>query len=224
MIGEHIALSPSFAARSVLCHLCILPIVLFGTQQQRRTSASRELESRAYARNERSGSTALGAKARATKDQRQWGSRRKDVIPNGDLPYVTSSLPVVVITSGIHVEKAFRASAPARRHKWGCTGHHHPDPSAGAGSAENVLEDWQGHKVAFNRARIRPVKLARCPGGCKEQREAPSTRRSESVWQPMHIRPIKHKLGEMTARTTPQSLMYRTAASSTIARRDSALP
>ena len=83
--------------------------------------------------------------------------------------------------------------------------------------AENLLgEIGKGHKVAFNTLNFGRFKLgAMCSGGCRAAigEAAKYAKQRKQFGQPIaDFGAIKHKLGEMTARTYAlESLMYRTA-------------
>ena len=83
--------------------------------------------------------------------------------------------------------------------------------------ADNVLgEIGKGHKVALNTLNFGRFKLgAMCSGGAARRSAKPRSMRSSASSSAMPIADfgaIKHKLGEMTARTYAlESLMYRTA-------------
>jgi alkylation response protein AidB-like acyl-CoA dehydrogenase len=179
----------------------------------------------AYALSESgSGSDALAAKTRATKQpDGSWVlSGEKMWITNGgfaDVIIVFAKVDGEQFTAFI-VEKGFPGvSAGKEEHKMGLHGSSTTpivlqDARVPAG---NVLgEIGKGHKVALNTLNFGRFKLgAMCSGGCKsaigEAAKYASERRQFD--QPIAgFGAIKHKLGEMTARTYAlESLMYRTA-------------
>jgi len=230
LVSEGIAPVASFAATyGAQANLCILPIVLFGTpdQQQRYLPklVSGELTG-AYALSESgSGSDALAARARA--DRREDGSYvlsgEKMWITNGgfaDVIVVFAKVDGELFTAFI-VDRAFGGvTSGPEEHKMGLHG-----SSTTAlllqdvvVPAANVLgEVGRGHKVAFNVLNFGRFKLgAMCLGGAKAAianaaRYAAERRQFGQAIAAFGA--IRHKLGEMTARTYAlESLMFRTAA------------
>ena len=229
IVSEQIARVASFGATfGAQANLCILPIYLFGTEAQKQQYlpglVAGELVG-AYALSESgSGSDALAAKTRATKQpDGSWVlSGEKMWITNGgfaDVIIVFAKVDGEQFTAFI-VEKGFPGvSAGKEEHKMGLHGSSTTpivlqDARVPAG---NVLgEIGKGHKVALNTLNFGRFKLgAMCSGGCKsaigEAAKYASQRRQFD--QPIAgFGAIKHKLGEMTARTYAlESLMYRTA-------------
>jgi alkylation response protein AidB-like acyl-CoA dehydrogenase len=229
IVSERIARSASFGATyGAQANLCILPILLFGTDEQKQRYlpglVSGEVVG-AYALSESgSGSDALGARARATRqpDGSFRLSGEKMWITNGGFADV---IIVFAKVDGEHfsafiVERAFGGVTSGKEeHKMGLHGSSTtpvilqdvPVPAA------NLLgELGKGHKVAFNVLNFGRLKLgAMCTGGSKgaigESARYAATRRQFD--QPIaSFGAIRHKLGEMTARTYAlEALMYRTA-------------
>ncbi len=229
IVSENIARSASFGATyGAQANLSILPILMFGTDDQK----SRYLPGLvagdligAYALSEAgSGSDALSARARA--DRQPDGSFRlsgeKMWITNGgfaDLFIVFAKVDGEHFSAFI-VERAFGGvTSGNEEHKMGLHGSSTtplllqdvPVPAA------NLLgEIGRGHKVAFNVLNFGRFKLgAMCLGGCRlaigESARYAATRRQ--FGEPIaSFGAVRHKLGEMTARTYAlEALMFRTA-------------
>ena len=230
IVSENIARSASFGATyGAQANLSILPIAMFGTDDQK----SRYLPGLvagdligAYALSEAgSGSDALSARARA--DRQPDGSFRlsgeKMWITNGgfaDLFIVFAKVDGEHFSAFI-VERAFGGvTSGHEEHKMGLHGSSTtplllqdvPVPAA------NLLgEVGRGHKVAFNVLNFGRFKLgAMCLGGCRlaigESSRYAATRRQ--FGEPIaSFGAVRHKLGEMTARTYAlEALMFRTAS------------
>jgi alkylation response protein AidB-like acyl-CoA dehydrogenase len=229
IVSEHVARSASFgAAYGAQANLCILPILMFGTDDQKQRYLPKLVSGEligAYALSESgSGSDALGARAKATRqpDGSFRLSGEKMWITNGGFADV---IVVFAKVDGEHfsafiVERAFGGVTSGKEeHKMGLHGSSTtpiilqdvPVPAA------NLLgEIGRGHKVAFNVLNFGRFKLgAMCTGGCKgaigEAAKYAASRRQ--FGQPIaSFGAIRHKLGEMTARTYAlEALMYRTA-------------
>jgi alkylation response protein AidB-like acyl-CoA dehydrogenase len=229
IVSERVARSASFGATfGAQANLCILPILMFGTDDQKQRYLPRLVSGEmtgAYALSESgSGSDALGARAKAVRHAD--GSYRltgeKMWITNGGFADV---IIVFAKVGGEHfsafiVERAFGGVTSGKEeHKMGLHGSSTtplilqdvPVPAA------NLLgEIGRGHKVAFNVLNFGRLKLgAMCTGGCKgaiaESARYASERRQ--FGQPIaRFGAIRHKLGDMTARTYAlEALMYRTA-------------
>ena len=229
IVSERVARSASFgAAFGAQANLCILPILLFGTDEQKQRYLPRLVSGEivgAYALSESgSGSDALGARARATRqaDGSFRLSGEKMWITNGGFADVIIVFAKVdgELFSAFIVERAFGGVTSGKEeHKMGLHGSSTtpvilqdvPVPAA------NLLgEIGKGHKVAFNVLNFGRLKLgAMCTGGSKsaigESAKYAATRRQFD--QPIaSFGAIKHKLGEMTVRTYAiEALMYRTA-------------
>jgi alkylation response protein AidB-like acyl-CoA dehydrogenase len=229
VVVEHIARSASFATTfGGQANLSVLPIVLFGTEGQKAKYLPRLIAGEiigAYALSEAgSGSDALAAKTRATKQaDGSWRlSGEKMWISNGgfaDLFIVFAKVDGEQFTAFI-VERAFGGLTSGKEeHKMGLHGSSTttilfqdvPVP------AENVLgEIGRGHKVALNTLNYGRFSLgAMCAGGSRGAigDAAKYAANRKQFGQPIAaFGAIKHKLGEMTARTyAAESLAYRTA-------------
>jgi alkylation response protein AidB-like acyl-CoA dehydrogenase len=228
-VVERIGPSASFATTfGGQANLCILPLVLFGTPEQKQRYLPRLVTGElvgAYALSESgSGSDALAAKTRATKlPDGSWSlSGEKMWISNGgfaDLFIIFAKVDGEHFTAFI-VERAFSGVTSGKEeHKMGLHGSsttpillqevHVP--------AGNVLgEIGKGHKVALNTLNYGRFSLgAMCTGGCRAAlgMAAKYAAQRRQFGQPIaSFGAIKHKLGEMTARTYAlESLAYRTA-------------
>jgi alkylation response protein AidB-like acyl-CoA dehydrogenase len=229
IVADHIARSASFAVTyGGQANLCILPIVLFGTEEQKRRYlpglVAGDLVG-AYALSESgSGSDALAAKTRATKQaDGSWVlSGEKMWITNGgfaDVIIVFAKVDGEHFTAFI-VEKRFPGvSAGKEEHKMGIHGSSTTpillqDAVVPAG---NVLgEIGKGHKVALNTLNFGRFKLgAMCIGGSRTAIGDAATYAAQrrQFGEPIaNFGAIKHKLGEMFSRTYAiESLTYRTA-------------
>ena len=229
IVAERIARSASFATSyGGQANLCILPLVLFGTDAQKQTYLPKLVSGElvgAYALSESgSGSDALAARTRATRaaDGSWTLNGEKMWITNGgfaDVIIVFAKVDGEAFTAFI-VEKRFPGvSAGKEEHKMGIHGSSTTpivlqDAQVPAG---NVLgEIGKGHKVALNTLNFGRFKLgAMSAGGCRTAigDSARYAKQRKQFGQPIaEFGAIKHKLGEMTARTyAMESVMYRTA-------------
>ncbi len=229
IVSERVAKVASFAATfGAQANLCILPIYLFGTDAQKHKYlpglVSGDLVG-AYALSESgSGSDALSARTRATKQpDGSWVlSGEKMWITNGGFADV---IVVFAKVDGEHftafiVERNFPGVASGKEeHKMGLHGSSTTPILLQDAKipADNVLgEIGKGHKVALNTLNFGRFKLgAMCTGGCKSAIGDAARYAAErhQFGQPIAaFGAIKHKLGEMIARTYAlESLMYRTA-------------
>ena len=228
IVAESVARSASFGATFGGCaNLCILPIFLFGTEEQKQKYLPKLVAGEivgAYALSESgSGSDALGAKARATKQaDGSW-------VLNGEKMWITNGgfADVIIVfakVNGEHftafiVEKSFPGvSAGKEEHKMGLHGSSTTPIllQDARVPAENLLgEIGKGHKVALNTLNFGRFKLgAMCAGGCKAaigEATKYASQRKQFGQSIATFGAIKHKLGEMTARTYAiESLVYRT--------------
>ena len=229
VVVERIARSASFATTfGGQANLCILPLVLFGTPAQKEkylpTLVTGELVG-AYALSESgSGSDALAAKTRATRQaDGSW-------VLNGEKMWITNGgfADVIIVfakVDGEHftafiVERSFPGvSSGKEEHKMGLHGSSTTPILLQEAKvpADNVLgEIGKGHKVALNTLNYGRFSLgSMCAGGCRgvigDSAKYAAARRQ--FGQPIaSFGAIKHKLGEMTARTYAiESLVYRTA-------------
>jgi alkylation response protein AidB-like acyl-CoA dehydrogenase len=229
VVVERIARAPSFATTfGGQANLSILPLVLFGTGEQKARYLPKLLSGEligAYALSESgSGSDALAAKTRATKlPDGSWSlTGEKMWITNGgfaDLFIVFAKVDGEHFTAFI-VERQFAGvSSGKEEHKMGLQGSSTTPIilQEARVPADNVLgEIGKGHKVALNTLNYGRFSLgAMCVGGCRaaigDAAKYASQRRQ--FGQPIAtFGAIKHKLGEMIARTyAVESLSYRTA-------------
>src|SRR5688572_1640911 len=229
VVVERLARAASFAtAFGGQANLCILPLVMFGTDEQKArylpTLVAGEIIG-AYALSESgSGSDALAARTRA--DRQPDGSwllnGEKMWITNGgfaDLIVVFAKVDGEQFTAFL-VERGFPGvSSGKEEHKMGLHGSSTTpillqDARVPAG---NVLGDvGKGHKVALNTLNYGRFSLgAMCVGGARaaiaDSASYAASRRQ--FGQPIaSFGAIRHKLGEMIARTyAVESLVYRTA-------------
>jgi alkylation response protein AidB-like acyl-CoA dehydrogenase len=229
VVVERIARSASFATTfGGQANLCILPLVLFGTPAQQQKYLPKLVAGEivgAYALSESgSGSDALAAKTRATK-QADGGwvlNGEKMWISNGgfaDVIIVFAKVDGEHFTAFI-VERGFPGvSAGKEEHKMGLHGSSTTPIilQDARVPADNVLgEIGKGHKVALNTLNYGRFSLgAMCVGGCRGAigDSAKYAAQRRQFGQPIaSFGAIKHKLGEMIARTyAAESLIYRTA-------------
>ena len=224
-MGESASFGATFGAHA---NLMILPLALFGTELQKRKYLPRLLTADlvgAYCLSEPgSGSDALGAKARATRQPD--GS----FVLNGEKTWITNGgfadLYIVFAKvdgdqfSAFIVERAFDGvSSGKEEHKMGLHGSSTTpvilqDVRV---PAENVLgEIGKGHKIAFNVLNFARFKLgAMCGGGARSVigEAARYAAQRKQFDQPIaSFGAIKHKIGEMVVRAYAlESLTYRTA-------------
>jgi alkylation response protein AidB-like acyl-CoA dehydrogenase len=229
IVSEKMARSASFVATfGAHANLMILPLSLFGTEAQKQKYLPRLLSGEligAYCLSEPgSGSDALGAKTRATRQAD--GS----FVLNGEKAWITNGgfADVFIIfakVDGEHfsafiVERAFPGVTSGKEeHKMGLHGSSTTpivlqDVKV---PAENLIgEVGKGHKIAFNVLNFARFKLgAMCGGGAKEAigEAAKYAGQRKQFGQPIaSFGAIKHKLGEMIVRAyAVESLNYRTA-------------
>jgi alkylation response protein AidB-like acyl-CoA dehydrogenase len=228
VVSEKLARSASFGATfGAHANLTIVPLVLFGSEAQKRKYLPKLLSGEiigAYGLSESgSGSDALGARTKATRqpDGSFVLNGEKMWITNGgfaDLFVVFAKVDGEQFTAFL-VERAFGVKSGKEEHKMGLHGSSttpliFQDVKV---PAENVLgEVGKGHKVAFNVLNFARFKLgAMCGGGAigaiSESAKYAATRRQ--FGQPIaSFGAIKHKIGEMVVRTYAiESLLYRTA-------------
>ena len=237
VVAEHISRGASFNVTfGGQTNLSVLPIVLFGTEDQKDRYLPRLISGEivgAYALSESgSGSDALAARTRATRQSDgSWIlNGEKMWISNGgfaDLFIVfarandssaVASAQADQFTAFI-VERTFPGvSAGSEEHKMGLHGSSTTPillQDARIPDGQVLGEVGKGHKVALNTLNFGRFKLgAMCIGGCRgviaESARYAAQRRQFN--QPIaSFGAIKHKLGEMTARTYAiESLLYRT--------------
>ena len=228
VVSERIARTASLAAAyGAQANLTIIPIVLFGTDQQKAKYLPGLVSGEtigAYALSESgSGSDALAARTRATRQaDGSWVlNGEKMWITNGgfaDVFIIFAQADGDAFTAFI-VERAFGVKSGNEEHKMGLHGSSTTpillqDVRV---PADNLLgEIGKGHKVALNTLNFGRFKLgAMCSGGCRAAigEAAKYAKQRKQFGHPIaDFGAIKYKLGEMTARTYAlESLMYRTA-------------
>jgi alkylation response protein AidB-like acyl-CoA dehydrogenase len=229
VVVERIARSASFATTfGGQANLSILPLLLFGTPEQKSRYLPKLLTGEmvgAYALSESgSGSDALAARTRAVKQpDGSWRlTGEKMWITNGgfaDLIVVFAQVDGDKFTAFL-VERSFPGvSTGKEEHKMGLHGSSTTPVLLQEAQvpAENVLgEIGRGHKVALNTLNYGRFSLgAMCVGGCRDAlgesaRYAAERRQFDKPIAEFGA--IRHKLGEMVARTyAVESLVYRTA-------------
>ena len=229
VVVERIARSASFATTyGGQANLCVLPLVLFGTAEQKTRYLPRLISGElvgAYALSESgSGSDAMAAKTRAV--QQPDGSW----VLNGEKMWISNGgfADVIIVfakVDGEHftafiVERAFPGvSSGKEEHKMGLHGSSTTPillQDARVPAGQVLGEVGKGHKVALNTLNYGRFSLgAMCTGGSRaaigDAARYAAARRQ--FGQPIAaFGAIKHKLGEMVARTyAVESLTYRTA-------------
>ena len=233
LVAEHIARAASFAVTfGGQTNLCILPIVLFGTDEQKRMYLPALVAGEivgAYALSETgSGSDALAARTRATEQaDGSW-------VLNGEKMWISNGgfADLIIVFARVEggspersgftaflVERAFPGvSAGNEEHKMGLHGSSTTPIllQEARVPAGNVLGDvGKGHKVALNTLNFGRFKLgAMCVGGARAaiaDAARYAGQRKQFNAPIASFGAIRHKLGEMIARTyAVESLMYRT--------------
>ena len=229
VVVERLARAASFATTfGGTANLCVLPLVMFGTAAQKEKYLPRLVSGEiigAYALSESgSGSDALAAKTRAVKqsDGTWLLNGEKMWITNGgfaDLIIVFAKVDGEQFTAFL-VERSFPGvSSGQEEHKLGLHGSSTTPIILQDAQvpAENVLgEIGKGHKVALNTLNYGRFSLgAMCAGGCRgliADSVKYATQRRQFGQPIASFGAIRHKLGEMIARTyAVESLSYRTA-------------
>jgi alkylation response protein AidB-like acyl-CoA dehydrogenase len=229
IVSERMSGSASFGATfGAHANLTILPLSLFASETQKRKYLPKLLSGEmigAYCLSEPgSGSDALGAKTRATKqaDGSFVLSGEKAWITNGGFAdlYIVFAKVDGEHFSAFLVERAFGGVSNGKEeHKMGLHGSSTTpvilqDVKV---PAENLLgEVGKGHKIAFNVLNFARFKLgAVCGGGARVAigEAARYAAQRKQFGQPIaSFGAIKHKLGEMVVRAYAlESLVYRTA-------------
>ncbi|MDQ1347917.1 MAG: hypothetical protein QG573_1291 [Acidobacteriota bacterium] len=229
VVGEAVGRSASFATTfGAQTGLAITPLVCFGTEEQKQRYlpglVSGDIVG-AYALSESgSGSDALGAKARATRqaDGSFVLSGEKMWITNGgfaDLFIVFAKVDGELFTAFL-VERSFPGvSSGPEEHKLGLHGSSTTPlllQDVRVPASHVLGEVGRGHKVAFNVLNYGRFKLAAmCSGGAKLSiaEAAGYAVQRKQFGQPIaSFGAIRHKLGEMTVRTYAiEAMLYRTA-------------
>jgi alkylation response protein AidB-like acyl-CoA dehydrogenase len=217
LVSEKMARSASFAATiGAHANLTILPLSLFGSEEQKRKYLPKLLTGEmvgAYCLSEPgSGSDALGAKTRATRQAD--GS----FVLNGEKAWITNGgfadlYIVFAKVDGEHfsaflVERAFPGVSNGKEeHKMGLHGSSTTPVILQDAKvpAENLLgEIGKGHKIAFNVLNFARFKLgAMCVGGAQVAigEAARYAAQRKQFGQPIaSFGAIKHKIGEMILR------------------------
>ncbi len=229
VVGEAVGRAASFATTfGAQTGLAITPILCFGTEEQKQKYLPGLVSGEtigAYALSESgSGSDALGARARATKqpDGSFVLSGEKMWITNGgfaDLFIVFAKVDGEAFSAFI-VERAFPGvSTGKEEHKLGLLGSSTTPlilQDAKVPAANLLGEIGKGHKIAFNTLNYGRLKLgAMCAGGARlaiEEAVRYAAQRKQFGKSIATFGAIKHKLGEMVARHyAVESMLYRTA-------------
>jgi alkylation response protein AidB-like acyl-CoA dehydrogenase len=232
IVSEHMSQSASFGATfGAHANLLVLPLSLFGTEDQKRRYLPRLLTGEivgAYCLSEPgSGSDALGARTRAVRqsDGSFVLNGEKTWITNGGFADLYIVFAKVIDDKGEHfsaflVERAFTGvSSGKEEHKMGLHGSSTTpvilqDVRV---PAENLLgEVGKGHKIAFNVLNFARFKLGAMGVGGARGAIAEAARyagQRKQFGQPIaSFGAIKHKIGEMVVRAyAVESLVYRTA-------------
>ena len=232
VVSEHMSMSASFGATfGAQANLTVLPLSLFGTEEQKQKYLPRLLAGElvgAYCLSEAgSGSDALGAKAKAVRqaDGSFVLSGEKMWITNGGFADLYIVFAKVVDESGEHfsaflVERGFPGvSSGKEEHKMGLHGSSTTPvllQDVRVPAANLLGEVGKGHKIAFNVLNFARYKLgAMCAGssrGAIGEAVRYATERRQFGQPIVSFGAIQHKLGEMIVRTYAiESLIYRTA-------------
>jgi alkylation response protein AidB-like acyl-CoA dehydrogenase len=229
IVGEAVGRGASFATTfGAQSGLAITPILCFGTEEQKQHYLPRLVSGEivgAYALSESgSGSDALGARARATREadgsfvlngEKMW-------ITNGgfaDIFIVFAKVDGELFTAFI-VERAFPGvSSGKEEHKLGLLGSSTTPlilQDARVPAANLLGEIGKGHKIAFNTLNYGRLKLgAMCSGGSRlaiEEAARYAAQRRQFGKPIAAFGAIKQKLGEMVAREyAVEAMLYRTA-------------
>ncbi len=233
LVGESMGRSASFATTfGAQTGLAITPILCFGTDAQKQKYLAKLVDGElvgAYALSESgSGSDALGAKARATRqpDGSFTISGEKMWITNGGFADLFIVFAKVVgdgqdAFTAFLVERGFTGvSSGKEEHKMGLHGSSTTPLilQDARVPAENVLgEIGKGHKVAFNVLNYGRFKLAAmCSGGARAivgEAAKYATERKQFGQPIAQFGAIKHKLAEIAIKEfAVESMLYRTAA------------
>jgi alkylation response protein AidB-like acyl-CoA dehydrogenase len=229
IVGEQFALQPSFAGtQSSHVNIGTLPIVFFGTEQQKRQYLPRLATGEwigAYALTEpQSGSDALAAKTRAV-----LSPDGKFYVLNGQKMWITNGGFADLFTVFAKVDGEKFTAFLVERSPGLISGHEEKKLGIDGSSTtalmledcrvpvENVLgEIGRGHKIAFNVLNIGRLKLgARSVGTIKLSlgQSVKYAKERHQFGRPIaSFGLIKHKLAEMTIRAyVGESILYRTA-------------
>jgi alkylation response protein AidB-like acyl-CoA dehydrogenase len=229
VVGEAVGRCASFATTfGAQTGLAITPILCFGTDQQKEKYLPSLVTAEtigAYALSESgSGSDALGARARATRqpDGSFLLSGEKMWITNGgfaDVFIVFAKVDGEAFSAFI-VERAFPGvSTGKEEHKLGLLGSSTTPlilQDAKVPAANLLGEIGKGHKIAFNTLNYGRLKLgAMCSGGARlaiEEAARYAAQRKQFGKPIAAFGAIKQKLGDMAARQyAVEAMLYRTA-------------
>ena len=232
VVSEKMARAASFGSTfGAQANLCALPLMLFGTEEQKQKYLPKLMTGElvgAYCLSESgSGSDALGAKTRAARqaDGSFVLNGEKMWITNGGFADVFIVFAKVVDDAGEHftafiVERAFPGvSSGKEEHKMGLHGSSTTPvilQDVRVPAANLLGEVGKGHKVAFNVLNFGRFKLGgMCSGGARGaigESAKYAAQRKQFGHAIASFGAIRHKIGEMTARTyAVESLIYRTA-------------
>ena len=228
IVGEAVGRCASFATTfGAQTGLTITPILCFGTEDQKQRYLPRLVTGEiigAYALSESgSGSDALGARARATRqpDGSYVLSGEKMWITNGgfaDIFIVFAKIDGEHFSAFI-VERGFPGvSTGKEEHKLGLLGSSTTPlilQDATVPAANLLGEIGRGHKIAFNTLNYGRLKLgAMCSGGARlaiEEAVRYASQRKQFGKPIASFGAIRHKLGEMIARQyAVEAMLYRT--------------
>jgi alkylation response protein AidB-like acyl-CoA dehydrogenase len=229
VVGEAVGRCASFATTfGAQTGLAITPILCFGTEEQKQNYLPRLVSGEiigAYALSESgSGSDALGARARATRqpDGSFVLTGEKMWITNGgfaDLFIVFAKVDGEAFSAFI-VERSFAGvSSGKEEHKLGLLGSSTTPlilQDAKVPAANLLGEVGKGHKIAFNTLNYGRLKLgAMCSGGARlaiDEAARYAGQRKQFGKPIASFGAIKQKLGEMVARQyANEAMLYRTA-------------
>ena len=200
-------------------NLCILPLVLFGTRRAEAASTCPKLVAGELDRRLRAQRIRLGVRRAGGEDARRHGSRTAAGVLNGEKMWITNGgfadlIIVFAKVDGEHftafiVERAFPGvSSGKEEHKMGLHGSSTTPIllQDARVPADNVLgEIGKGHKVALNTLNYGRFSLGRCAPAAAARAIADSASyaaQRRQFGQPIAaFGAIKHKLGEMIART-----------------------
>jgi alkylation response protein AidB-like acyl-CoA dehydrogenase len=228
VVGEAVGRSASFATTfGAQTGLAITPILCFGTEEQKQKYLTRLVTGEiigAYALSESgSGSDALGARARATRQPD--GS----FVLTGEKMWITNGGFADIFIVFAKVDEAFTAFIVERAFPGVSTGkEEHKLGLLGSSTTPLILQDakvpaanllgeiGKGHKIAFNTLNYGRLKLgAMCSGGARlaiEEAARYAAQRKQFGKPIASFGAIKQKLGDMVSRQyAVEAMLYRTA-------------
>jgi alkylation response protein AidB-like acyl-CoA dehydrogenase len=227
VVGEAVGRSASFATTfGAQTGLAITPILCFGTEEQKQKYLPRLVTAEiigAYALSESgSGSDALGARARATRQSD--GS----FVLTGEKMWITNGGFADIFIVFAKVDEAFTAFIVERAFPGVSTGkEEHKLGLLGSSTTPLILQDakvpaanllgeiGKGHKIAFNTLNYGRLKLgAMCSGGARlaiEEAARYAAQRKQFGKPIASFGAIKQKLGDMVSRQyAVGAMLYRT--------------